>query len=93
MLSSRSAKDVLAIIATDGGEPREVAAAKGLIQSNDTDLFTKVVQELIAENPAVVAEYKNGKDAALQFFVGQSMKRLQGSGNPVVLQKLIRELL
>lgn len=93
VLSSRSAKDVLAIIATDGGEPREVAAAKGLIQSNDTDLFTKVVQELIAENPAVVAEYKNGKDAALQFFVGQSMKRLQGSGNPVVLQKLIRELL
>ena len=50
-------------------------------------------EEAIAANPTVVADYKSGKVALLQFLVGQGMKASKGSANPQVLSKLIQELL
>ena len=53
----------------------------------------KICQEIIIENPTVVTDYKSGKEALLQFFVGQGMKKSKGSANPKVLQDIFRELL
>ena len=50
-------------------------------------------EKIIAENAEAVEEYKKGKLSSLQFLIGQAMKEMKGSGNPVVLKKVFEELL
>ncbi|MDB5266124.1 MAG: Aspartyl/glutamyl-tRNA(Asn/Gln) amidotransferase subunit [Parcubacteria group bacterium] len=88
-LSSRGAKDTLALMATEGGDPEALATAHGLVQVSDTGALLKAVQEVIAANDAVVAEYRAGKEASLQFLLGQAMKATRGAGNPGVLKELL----
>ncbi|MCX6717665.1 MAG: Asp-tRNA(Asn)/Glu-tRNA(Gln) amidotransferase subunit GatB [Candidatus Taylorbacteria bacterium] len=92
-LSSRGAKDLLLKIVKDGGSPEEIAEKEGLIQKNDEGELKDVLEKLIAENPKVVADYKAGKEASLQFFVGQAMKATKGSANPQVIKKVLLTLL
>ena len=94
-VNSRGAKDILAIlIENEGkGEPEKIAHEKGLIQKNDEGELKKMAAEIIAANPAVVADYKAGKAAALQFFIGQGMKATKGSGNPAIMKDIFVALL
>lgn len=92
-LSSRGAKDVLAIMVKDDRPAREIAEEKGLLQQNDEGALREIIQKVIDDNPSVVEEYKNGKESVLQFFVGQGMKETKGSANPQVLGKIAKELL
>lgn len=92
-LSSRGAKDTLAILYTEGGHPHEIAKERGLIQKNDVEALKAIVVEVIAANPTVVADYKGGKVALLQFFIGQGMKASKGSANPGTLKTLFEEAL
>lgn len=92
-LSSRGAKDLLAVMFERGGAPKELAAARGLLQKSDAGELTDVVKRVITKHPKVAADYKAGKAAALQFLVGQGMKATRGAGNPGVLKELfIKEL-
>jgi len=90
-LNSRVAKDLLKEVVFEGKEPMKLAEEKGLLQKNSEDDLIPVVQALIAENTAVVEEYKAGKESALQFLVGQGMKATRGSANPGVLIALIKK--
>lgn len=90
-LSSRGAKDLLAIIATEGGDPKAVAQDRGMLQSNDTESLKPIVMQVIADNAGVAAEYRAGKEAALQFLIGQCMKATRGSANPELLKQLLIE--
>ena len=92
-LSSRGAKDVLATMFLKGGDPKKVADELGLIQKNDVGELKHMAEEIIKENEKVVAEYKAGKEAGLQFLVGQGMKKSKGSANPKVLADIFKELL
>ncbi len=92
-LSSRGAKDVLAIMYTDGGSPRMLAEKNGLIQKNDEGHLKEIIQKIIIANPKVVADYKAGKAVALQFLIGQCMKETKGSANPEVLRALLSSFL
>lgn len=92
-LSSRGAKDTLALIYSEGGEAKAVAEKAGLIQKSDTEALNKIIAEVIAGNEKVVAEYKAGKEASLQFLVGQGMKASKGSANPQILTTLFKEAL
>lgn len=92
-LSSRGAKDVLKIIFELGGDPEEIAKEKNLIQKSDPEEVKKIAKQIIDENPDSVAEYKNGKQSLLQFFVGQGMKKTGGSVNPELLKSAVLELL
>ncbi len=92
-LSSRGAKDTLAIMYAVGGEPETIAKEKGFIQTNDEGALKEMVAKIIAENPTVVADYKAGKTAVFQFFIGQGMKLSKGSANPETLKKLFEEAL
>lgn len=92
-ISSRGAKDILAVMVNEGGEPGSIADAKGLRQSSSEEDLLPMVQQIIAEHAAVAEEYRGGKEASLQFLVGQGMKASKGSANPAVLKELlIREL-
>ena len=57
-LSSRGAKDTLAIMYAEGGAPRTIAEKNGFIQKNDVEALKKIVAEIVAANPTVVADYK-----------------------------------
>lgn len=87
-ISSRGAKDILAILYTEGGDPEKIADAKGLIQKSDPEALKKMVEAIIAAQPKAVAEYKAGKLNNLQFLIGQAMKESKGSANPEVLKNL-----
>jgi aspartyl-tRNA(Asn)/glutamyl-tRNA(Gln) amidotransferase subunit B len=92
-LNSRGTKDILAMIVKSGGDPEEIANREGLIQKNDPEAFKVMAQKIIDANPNVVAEYKSGKEQLLMFFVGQMMKETKGSGNPAMIQEILKELL
>jgi aspartyl-tRNA(Asn)/glutamyl-tRNA(Gln) amidotransferase subunit B len=92
-ISSRGAKDILAMIVVTDGSPMKIAEEKGLIQKNDEGALKEMAQKVIDANPTVVATYKGGKENALMSLVGQIMKESKGSANPALVQKILKELL
>ncbi|MEK9131405.1 MAG: Asp-tRNA(Asn)/Glu-tRNA(Gln) amidotransferase subunit GatB [Patescibacteria group bacterium] len=88
-LSSRGAKDTLAEMYISGGSPKSIADSKGLIQKNDLEHLEKIAEEIVGEHTAAVAEYHAGKEASIQFLVGQGMKKSSGSANPKLLREAI----
>lgn len=93
-ISSRSAKDMLIIFARgEKSDPEEYASKNKLIKSKDTGNVSEVLQKVLQDNPAVVADYRKGKEAALEYLVGQSMKALKGAADPVVLRNDIKKAL
>ena len=92
-VSSRGAKDILAMIVVEDNSPMAIAEAKGLIQKNDEGELKNIIQKIIESNPAIVKIYKGGKENALMSLVGQVMKETKGSANPGLVQKILKELL
>ena len=93
-LSSRGAKDVLAKMFERGtAEPKKTAEELGVIQKNDEASVGSVAEEILSENPEMVASYKTGKVAVLQFLIGQAMKKLKGAGNPQMLSEVFKKML
>lgn len=93
-LSSRGAKDVLVfMLEGDARHPSEIAREKGLVQVSDPESLRAAAAEVVAANPAAVAEYRAGKEAAVQFLVGQAMRLMKGAGNPGKLRESILEVL
>ena len=92
-VSSRAAKDILAIAANGGGMPSAIAEREGLLQTADTGALEGVVRSIVDQNAAVAADYRAGKAAALEFLLGQCMKALRGAGDPAVLRELLKKML
>ncbi len=97
-LSSRGAKDVLALYwsgweGNQSKNPKEIAEENGLIQKNDPEALKKVIEGIIAANEKVVADYKAGKQASLQFLIGQVMKETKGSVNPAMAKDTLISML
>jgi aspartyl-tRNA(Asn)/glutamyl-tRNA(Gln) amidotransferase subunit B len=88
-LSSRGAKDIIKILHATGGTVRDIAEEKGLIQKNDPEEVKRIVREIVEKNPGLVEEYKKGKESVAQFFIGQTMKEMKGSGNPEVIKETV----
>jgi aspartyl-tRNA(Asn)/glutamyl-tRNA(Gln) amidotransferase subunit B len=95
-LSSRGAKDLLVLMLqkeNKSASPRALADKNGLIQKSDAADISPALDKVIADNAKVVAEYKSGKVASLQFLIGQAMKATKGAANPEVVRKLLTEKL
>ena len=93
-LSSRGAKDLITTTYNEGmlsDDPEKDADKRGLLQKSDEGELKKIVEDIIKEHTNVVDDYKNGKESALQFLVGQGMRATKGSANPQVLKKLFEE--
>lgn len=90
-LSSRGAKDVLAVLLEKGGDPETIAKEGGFLQVSDEGALREAVQAVLKEHRNVADEYRAGKEASLQFLVGMSMKAMKGAGNPAVLRELLIE--
>lgn len=91
-ISSRGAKDILKN-STPNETPLASATRLGLLQESDPEALKTLVESVLQEHQAVVAEYKAGKESALQFLVGQAMKASKGAGNPGVIRDLVSSLI
>ena len=92
-MSSRVAKDILAMIVVSDESPLKIATEKNLLQSSDEGALKGVVEKIIKENPEVVASYKGGKENAIMSLVGKVIKESNGSANPQIVIKLLKEML
>ncbi len=78
---------------TEGGTPETIATEKDLFQKSDVGELTKIVTEIITANQSIVEEFKAGKEASLQFLIGQGMKATKGSANPGLLKELFLKVI
>ena len=92
-ISSRVAKDILAMIVIKDESPLKIATEKGLLQKNDENILKEIAQKIINANPKVVADFKDGKENALMSLVGQMMKETKGSANPSITKQALIDLL
>jgi aspartyl-tRNA(Asn)/glutamyl-tRNA(Gln) amidotransferase subunit B len=92
-ISNTIAKTVFDEMYATGRAPRDIVQQKGLAQISDRDALVGIVDRVIAENPAPVAEYLAGKQTIAKFLVGQVMKATKGQGNPALVNELVLERL
>jgi aspartyl-tRNA(Asn)/glutamyl-tRNA(Gln) amidotransferase subunit B len=88
-ISGKIAKDVFEILWTEGGNPAEIVASRGLRQVTDTGAIEAAVDAVIAENPAKVAQAQ-AKPSMAGWFVGQVMKATGGKANPQAVNALVK---
>jgi aspartyl-tRNA(Asn)/glutamyl-tRNA(Gln) amidotransferase subunit B len=87
-ISSRSAKDLLAIAVIDSRKPEIIAAEKGLFQTSSASDLEPIIEKIMQDNTTVVSDFKAGKAVALEYLVGQGMKALRGAVDPNSLRAL-----
>ncbi len=92
-VSGRAAKEVLAVLASEGGEPADVVTERGLGQVSDTQALEPIVTRLLEANPEEAEAYRKGKKGLMGFFVGQVMKETGGAADPGLTRKLLEDAL
>ena len=92
-ISGRQGKEVFAEMMLSGKAPAVIVEEKGLKQVSDSGAIEAFCDEVIAANPASVADYKSGKEAALNFLKGQVMKLSKGKANPALAGEILTKKL
>ncbi|MGL6249211.1 MAG: Asp-tRNA(Asn)/Glu-tRNA(Gln) amidotransferase subunit GatB, partial [Culicoidibacterales bacterium] len=90
-ISSKMAKKVFTHLIEKGGSADQAVEKLGLKQISDTGLITDVVTKTLDANPQSIEDFKNGKDRAIGFLVGQIMKQTKGQANPQVVNQILME--
>jgi len=89
-ISGTIAKQVFEIMLETGEAPSKIVEERGLKQTSDTGAIDAEIDKVLAANAEKVAEYKSGKQQLFGFFVGQTMKAMQGKGNPKLVNERLR---
>jgi aspartyl-tRNA(Asn)/glutamyl-tRNA(Gln) amidotransferase subunit B len=92
-ISGGQAKEIFEYVLKGEGEPEAIADAKGLKQVSDTGAIEAAIDEILAANGDKVEQYRGGKDKLFGFFVGQTMKAMQGKANPAVVNQILKDKL
>ncbi len=92
-ISRAQGREVLEAHATSGESAASIIAARGFRQISDSGSVAAAVDEVLAANPAAVADYRAGKAQAVGFLVGQVMKATRGQANAALVQAAVRERL
>ena len=90
-ISSKIAKKVFKELIEKGGDPEKIVKSKGLVQISDEGEIRSMVNEALDQNPQSVDDFRNGKDKAIGFLVGQVMKASKGKANPQMVNELLAE--
>ena len=90
-ISSKIAKKVFAELIEHGGDAEKIVKEKGLVQVSDSGQLLAWVNEALDNNPKSIEDYKNGRDRAIGFLVGQIMKASKGQANPQMINKMLFE--
>ncbi len=92
-ISGKIAKQVFEFLWASESTADEVIEREGLMQISDSGELEKIIDQLMADNPAQVEQFRGGKSKVLGFFVGSIMKQTQGKANPQEVNKLLQEKL
>jgi aspartyl-tRNA(Asn)/glutamyl-tRNA(Gln) amidotransferase subunit B len=92
-ISGSIAKQVFEIMLETGQAASEIVEEKGLKQTSDTGAIDAVIAEILSQNPGQLEAYRGGKEQLFGFFVGQTMKAMQGKANPGVVNELLKKAL
>ena len=92
-INSSVAKDVFEKIFDEDIDPEKYVEDKGLKSMNDEGELKATIQGILDANPQSVADYRSGKEKALAFLVGQTMRATKGKANPAIVNKILKELL
>ncbi len=92
-ISNNIGKKVLRDMFETGEKPEEIIKKKGLIQISDEGELKGIVEKVLDENQQSIIDYKNGKDRALGFLIGQVMKATRGKANPQMVNEMVKEMI
>ena len=92
-INSTVAKEVFEKVFHQDIDPDQYVEEKGLKTVNDAGELRTVVEQVIKDNPQSVEDYRNGKEKAIGFLVGQTMKAMKGKANPGMVNQILKELL
>jgi aspartyl-tRNA(Asn)/glutamyl-tRNA(Gln) amidotransferase subunit B len=92
-ISGKLAKEVFEAVWNGEGEADAIIEKRGLRQITDSGAIEKIIEQILAESPEQVAQYRAGKDKVYGYFVGRIMKATQGKANPEQLNKLLKDKL
>ena len=93
VINSSVAKEVFGIMFENDTDPRTYVESHGLMSQNDEGALKEIIEKVIAENPQSVEDYRSGKQKAIGFLVGQTMKATQGKAEPGTVNRLLKEAL
>lgn len=92
-ISSSALKKVVETLFDGEREPAEIAKESGLLQVSDEESLFPLIQKILEENPKVADDIRAGKEKAMGFFVGQTMRATKGSANPETVARIIKKIL
>ena len=90
-ISNSAAKKVLDAMFKEPADPEKLVEKLGLAQVSDEGAILQMVNDVLAQNPQSIADYKAGKDKAMGFLVGQVMRISKGKANPQIINKLLAQ--
>lgn len=93
VINSSVAKEVFEVMFEKDVDPEQYVEEKGLKTVNDEGALKKTIEEVIAANPQSVEDYRSGKEKAIGFLVGQTMKLMKGKADPGTVNQMLKELL
>ncbi len=88
-ISGKIAKSVFEEMLRSGRDAEDIVAERGLTQISDEGELEAMVEKVVEENPAVVEDFRKGKEKAVSFLVGQVMRKSGGRANPQVVNELL----
>ena len=93
VINGNVAKEVFEQIFARNINPEKYVEEKGLKTVNDEGALRKTIEQIVADNPKSVEDYHNGKEKAIGFLVGQTMKAMKGKADPGMVNKILKEIL
>ena len=87
------AKEVFEEMFRSDIDPEKYVEEKGLKTVNDEGALRETIEQIVADNPKSVEDYHNGKEKAIGFLVGQTMKAMKGKADPGMVNKILKEIL
>ncbi len=92
-INSSVAKEVFEAVFREDVDPEAYVEEKGLKMVNDEGALRSTIEQVIADNPQSVTDYRNGKEKAIGFLVGQTMKAMKGKADPAMVNRILKEKL
>ena len=93
VVNSTVAKEIFLKIFEEDIDPEAYVQENGLAQNSDEDSLTEIIKKVMEENPKSVEDYRGGKEKAMGFLVGQTMKATKGKADPEVINRILKQQL
>ena len=93
IINSTVAKEVFEKVFAENIDPKKYVEEQGLMTVNDEGTLRAVIQQVIKDNPRSVEDYHSGKEKAIGFLVGQTMRAMKGKADPAMVNRILNEFL